>query len=548
MGYDDVIPLLGDFGRYQRRIYFLICIPAILCAFHKLANVFLHAKVDHRCLLPSEFPNATYTLDLNTTQEYYPWDNLNSKYSNCSMLVNGTEQSCNKYVYDTRKYESSIVMEWQLVCSAAYKRATTDSVFMIGVMLGSIGFGELSDRYGRKIIFFISLVIQVVFGLLTAVAPEFWTYTIARAIVGATTSGVFLVAYVIAMEMVGPKKRMIAGTVCQMFFSLGYMLTALFAYYIREWRHLQIALTVPGIAFFCYWWFIPESTRWLISKNRIAEAKDLIKIAAKENKVTIPEEELDRLLESDVKKLNEEQEKNNTSKPSVLDIFKHANLRKRSLIIFFDWFANSMTYYGLSWNTSNLGGNDYLSFVISGAVEIPAYTFVMLTINRWGRKCVLCGSMVTAGIALLITMAVPSSSQWGVVALAMIGKLAITASYGAIYIFSVEQFPTVIRNAGLGAGSTSARVGSVLAPVINIMSEYWQPLPLIIFGALAFIGGCLSLLLPETLNKQLPETIEDGEKFGREEKGTKDEIESLNVIEKANGLSNQNGHTETNRN
>lgn len=53
------------------------------------------------------------------------------------------------------------------------------------------------------------------------------------------------------------------------------------------------------------------------------------------------------------------------------------------------------------------------------------------------------------------------------VTLAMIGKLAITASYGVIYIFSTEQFPTVIRNAGLGAGSTSARMGSVLAPIIN---------------------------------------------------------------------------------
>lgn len=40
-------------------------------------------------------------------------------------------------------------------------------------------------------------------------------------------------------------------------------------------------------------------------------------------------------------------------------------------------------------------------------------------------------------------------------------------------------------------------------------------LPLIIFGILALIGGCVSLVLPETLNKQLPETIEDGERFGR---------------------------------
>lgn len=61
------------------------------------------------------------------------------------------------------------------------------------------------------------------------------------------------------------------------------------------------------------------------------------------------------------------------------------------------------------------------------------------------------------------------------IASAMFGKLAITASYGTVYVFSTEQFPTVIRNAGLGAGSTSARVGSILAPLINLT------VPIIIF-------------------------------------------------------------------
>lgn len=127
-------------------------------------------------------------------------------------------------------------------------------------------------------------------------------------------------------------KRLLAGTICQMFFSLGYMLTALWAYLITDWRYLQVAFTLPGIVFFSYWWFIPESARWLISKNRIPEAKKLIQTAAKENKVTISDEQLDSLLRSDSKPSDP-----NEKKASILDIFRHSNLRKRSLIIFFDW-------------------------------------------------------------------------------------------------------------------------------------------------------------------------------------------------------------------
>lgn len=542
MGYDDVIPLLGDFGRYQKRIYLLLCLPAIICAFHKLANVFLQAKPDYRCQLPGELSNASFFLTPEVLNISYPYDEI-TKHSKCFMLVDGEKTSCSAYIYDHTKYKTSAAMEWNMVCERAYMRATSDALFMVGVMLGSIGFGELSDRYGRKLIFFISLVIQVIFGLLAAVAPEFWSFTITRLVVGATTSGVFLVAYVIAMEMVGPSKRLVAGVICQMFFSMGYMLTALFAYYISDWRLLQMALTIPGLFFFSYWWLIPESTRWLLSNNRVTEAKSLIHKAAKVNKVTIVDEQLDRLLIDDYAKAADPKEK----RARIYDVFKHPNLRKRALIIFFDWFANSITYYGLSWNTSNLGGNDYLNFVVSGAVEIPAYTFLLLTLNRWGRKSILCGSMVCAGVSLLLTMLVPQDLDWLVVTLAMIGKLSITASYGTVYIFSVEQFPTVIRNAGLGASSSAARMGSILAPVINILSEVWKPFPLIIFGALALSGGCLSLLLPETLNKKLPETIADGEQFGLtdpviiKEEEPLNKIDSDNLEEKKDVLNGQEG-------
>ncbi|XP_055696243.1 organic cation transporter protein-like [Lutzomyia longipalpis] len=537
MGYDEVLPHLGGFGPYQRRIFFLVSLPAISCAFHKLAGVFLLAKPEHRCLMPFEVANASFLSDfpMNMT---YPWDGINNKWSSCERLdANFTDSyfasgqpanatiTCDKWVYDDRKYESSTVTEWDMVCSKSFLTATSDSLFMVGVLLGSIIFGHLSDKMGRKPIFFASLVIQVVFGVLAGIAPEYFTYTISRIVVGATTSGVFLVAYVLAMEMVGPKWRLFAGTVMMMFFSVGYMLTAAFAYFFPAWRDLQIALTLPGLLFLCYWWFIPESARWLLSKRRKAEAIATIEKAAKENKVTIPTEVLDNLIEP------EKKEDADKPAPSLFDLFRYPNLRRKSLLIFFDWFVNSGTYYGLSWNTNNLGGNDLLNFVISGAVEIPAYVFLLFTLNRWGRKTILCGCMLVAGTMLLLTMAVPEAQNWLIILLAMLGKLAITASYGTIYIFSTEQFPTVIRNVGIGAASMFARFGGILAPYFNLLGDIWKPFPLIIFGAMAFAGGLLSLFLPETLGRTLPDTIADGERFGGKDdlpEGTAEEMVELN--------------------
>ncbi|XP_063218411.1 organic cation transporter protein-like [Bacillus rossius redtenbacheri] len=528
MAYDDVLPYLGDFGRYQKRVYLLLCLPAISCALHKLAGVFLQAKVDHRCRLPHEAHNASYALPAAQLNMSYPWDARAGNWSSCRRLdadfsaryyeegVPSAAPSlpCDAWVYDRSKYSSSAVTEFNMVCNDAWLRALADSLFMVGVLLGSIIFGALSDRYGRRPIFFISLVMQVAVGLLAAAAPEYVSFTAARIVVGATTSGVFLVAYVIAMEMVGPSKRLFAGVVCQLFFTTGFILTALFAYFIDDWRMLQVALSLPGVVFLSYWWFIPESARWLLAQGRADEAKQLLLTAARENKVTIPEEVLDNLLPP-APGDKDKDEAAEQPRPSLLDLMRHSNLRRKALNIFFCWFVNSGTYYGLSWNTSNLGGNDYLNFFISGAVEVPAYSFLLLTLNRWGRKSILCGCMLVAGVALLLTLAVPSDMQWLVITLAMVGKLAITASYGTVYVFSAEQFPTVIRNVALGASSTSARVGGVLAPYINLLADYWQPLPLLIFGSLALAAGLLSLLLPETMNKKLPDTIQEGEQFGK---------------------------------
>lgn len=569
MAYEDLFTYIGDFGRYQKRIYFLLCLTAIPCGLHKLAGVFLMARPDYRCQIPTELSNASYGLSDDTLRMTYPIDSLTGNYSKCERLdANFSEEyfkanvpatrtvACDSFIYDDSKFKSSAVIDWTMICGRAWLRATSDALFMVGVLLGSIGFGQLSDNYGRKPVFFASLVLQVIFGVIAGIAPDYLTYTFSRMIIGATTSGVFLVAYVLAMEMVGPSSRLFAGVAVMGFFTFGYILDAGFAYYFTDWRMFQIAITLPGLIFMCYYWFIPESSRWLLTKNRKEEAIKIIEAAAKENNATIPKEVLDSI--GDDQKTTAKNP--NVKDATLFDLFRYPNLRKKTLIIFLDWLVNNCTYYGLSWNTNNLGGNHLLNFVLSGLVEYPAYVFLLLTLNRWGRRNILCGCMIVAGASLLISNVIPKDYHALSIGFAMFGKMAITASYSTIYVFTTELFPTPVRNVALGASSMMARFGGITAPYVNVLSDIWTPLPMIVFGGISFVMGLFSLLLPETLNKKLPETIEEGERFGKKPKKGDDnylanaeEMTRLNPPQKTNAsngssggvvveVSEQNGH------
>ena len=70
------------------------------------------------------------------------------------------------------------------------------------------------------------------------------------------------------------------------------------------------------------------------------------------------------------------------------------------------------------------------------------------------------------------------------------------------------------RTAGVGLCSMFGRLGGILAPLILAFGKHWAPLPLLVFGCVSIFAGFLALLLPETLGKKLPETMEEGEELG----------------------------------
>ncbi|KAM3958184.1 organic cation transporter 1 [Aphomia sociella] len=244
------------------------------------------------------------------------------------------------------------------------------------------------------------------------------------------------------------------------------------------------------------------------------------------NKILIKDDGEEDIMEN---KRMDEQNSEGDCKASPLDIFRYPNIRKKFSILTFNWVVLGVVYNSLSYNTPNFGVDDYLAFFIGGAVELPSYFIAWGCMERFGRRWVLCVFMAIGGGACLSCGLVPEDWPWVTVSLAMLGRLCIAASFAVFYVQIGELLPTVLRSQAMGAASFIAGLGLLACPYIVYLSIYAKALPLIIMGILSMVGGVTSLFLPETLNQSLPQTLGDGELFGRNYK-------LLSCVEKPNDV------------
>uniref|UniRef100_A0A915EQD0 Major facilitator superfamily (MFS) profile domain-containing protein n=1 Tax=Ditylenchus dipsaci TaxID=166011 RepID=A0A915EQD0_9BILA len=370
-------------------------------------------------------------------------------------------------------------------------------------------------RIGRKKVFFLAIIIQIIAGLGMALAPNWITYSILRAAVGCAHPGIFVIAVVIGMELVGPSKRKIAAVFTGMFFSFGQVILGAIAYFVRDYTHLQAAIALPALLFIAYWWIIPESARWLVSQKRYAEADAILQRVARANKTTLPAQWWDEMELT----LNAESPKTEAAihnrKHNFLDLLRTPKLRKISLVAFFCWPVVSMVYYGLSMNPNVLGGNLYVNFIFGGLMEIPAVLIVFLLVDKVGRKPLLAGGYLIASACALSSLVLSADVHWLITLLQfLVAKAAITCTYATIYTFTPELFPTVIRNTAMGVCSMMARIGAIMASFIAmwLVEVAGKKAMIIPFATLGILAAIMALLfLPETKGLALQETIEEAE-------------------------------------
>uniref|UniRef100_A0A3Q4NB04 Solute carrier family 22 member 6 n=1 Tax=Neolamprologus brichardi TaxID=32507 RepID=A0A3Q4NB04_NEOBR len=527
MGFAELLDEVGGFGRYQWIHVTLISLPGLLMASQNLLNNFVSGVPTHYCSIPANhsLSNLSHLHQVDEKQLlkiFIPPDSSGNRLvcessvaavscsgrHTASLLARIATDMLMRSPVSYLSISHLCVSQWSLVCSLRPLKQMIQTIYMGGVLTGAIVYGSLSDRFGRRSILIWSNLQIAVLGCSSALSPTYSTYCIFRFLSGMAVSGVIINGVSLKVEWIPTKTRTVVGPLSSFFFTFGQMVLAGLAYWLRDWRKLQVVVCAPHFLFFAYSWWYAESARWLVLNQRSEDAlKSLHRVARINGKSEMIDKITVEVLHSHMNKEIESAHSTFT----MFDLLRTPGMRRISICLMAVWFSTSFAYYGLAMDLQKFGVSIYLMQIIFGAVDIPAKLFALGILSYLGRRVSQAVCLFFSAAIIFANIFVPTDMQTLRTTLACLGKAFTSASFTTVYLYTGELYPTVIRQTGMGFVSTMARTGSMAAPAVLILDEVLPALPSLVYGGSAVLAGCFACFLPETLNVPLPDTIEDVE-------------------------------------
>lgn len=535
--FDDILPYVGEASRYQWFLFIMLLPFTFVYAFLYFTQFFITLlPAEHWCTVPElERWNLTdkqkIALSIPPASSEELLAEGATSFSRCNMynvnytdiLESGIREADPSWPIKPCQYGwtfnhtmipyKSIAVELEWVCDHAFLGSAAQSAFFVGSILGGLIFGYIADHCGRIPALVACNAVGFIASVGTAFCNSFWSFCLARLVVGTSFDNCFNVLFIIVIEYVGPKYRtLVANMSFGLYFAAASSLLPWIAYWISNWRILSMVTACPMVVAFIGPWIVPESARWYITSGRVDKAIEMLKNFAKVNGKEVKQEIFDEF-EKSCKAMNEKDQSHNQY--TVLHLFKLPRLGRITIMLIIYWLLMVWVFDGHVWNMKLLDPDVFTSFSLASLTELPAAVLLALFLDRWGRRWMGFASMFLCGIFSFVAIATPSGST--TVAMAIIARLGVNIAANIGFQYAAEMLPTVVRAQGVSLIHIIGYVAHILGPYIIYLADIDPSLPLIALGLLSFGHAFLTLGLPETLNQDLPETLQEGNDFGKEQ-------------------------------
>ncbi|MEH7536116.1 MFS transporter [Bacillus toyonensis] len=346
------------------------------------------------------------------------------------------------------------------------------SINSIGMAVGALLFGILSDKIGRKSVFIITLLLFSIGSGLTALTTTLAMFLVLRFLIGMGLGGELPVASTLVSESVEAHERGKIVVLLESFWAGGWLIAALISYFVIPkygWEVAMVLSAVPALYALYLRWNLPDSPRFEKVEQR----------------------------------------------PSVIENIKSVwsgEYRKATIMLWILWFCVVFSYYGMFlWLPSVMvlkGFSLIKSFqyvLIMTLAQLPGYFTAAWFIERLGRKFVLVTYLTgTACSAYLFGVA---DSLIVLIVAGMLLSFFNLGAWGALYAYTPEQYPTAIRGTGAGMAAAFGRIGGIIGPLLVgylVAAQASLSLIFTIFCGSILIGALAVVILgQETKQREL---------------------------------------------
>ncbi|MBO1740017.1 MFS transporter [Leifsonia sp. TF02-11] len=377
----------------------------------------------------------------------------------------------------------------------AFWQGMISSSTLIGIFVGAFVFGWLTDRYGRRPLFVADLVLFAGAAILLFFVQEPWQVFALGLALGLAVGADYAIGTPLLSEFSPRSARGRLGSTLQIAWNVGYVVAFLIGYLVtvshpEAWRWVLLSAAVPAIVCLIARHGLPESPRWLMSKGRVDEAREVLA-------------RLGWTLES-----GDFQAETGT-KARVRDLFARGQLGRTVFVCVF-WICLVLPYFAIIFFQSavyeTLGLQDPILTALLGTIVVVfgaiLGTFLVDRVGR--RRLLIVPFWITAAALLVVTFEAFLPAP-----VIVICFFAYLFSYGVASVlcgvYPMELFPTAIRTTGVGFASSISRIGAAFGTFMFPLVLAWNvQFAMAAMAAVCVIGAVVSqFFAPETRGRSL---------------------------------------------
>jgi putative MFS transporter len=361
---------------------------------------------------------------------------------------------------------AALAVQWQL---EPRESAWIASAGFIGMAVGASVGGLLADRFGRRQVFAVTLI---VYGLATgasALVAGLSALLVLRFLVGLGLGAELPVASTYVSEFAPARMRGRLIVILEAFWAVGWTAAALIGYLVipasdNGWRWAFVLGMVPAAYALFVRFALPESPRWLERRGERLRAAEIVRDFESSAGMTHAVADAAALPPSTRRPAAA------SSIRSRLGALWSREFRLRTASLWLVWFCVNFSYYGaFIWIPSILVAQGYdlvrsfgFTLVITLA-QLPGYALAAWLIEVWGRRATLSVFLIGSAVAAI---AFGTADSIGVIiAAGMALSFFNLGAWGALYAVTPEMYPTSLRATGSGWAAGAGRIASIVAPL-----------------------------------------------------------------------------------